>query len=473
MNKLRKIILFAGTTEGRIVAEALENYDNVEICVATEYGKYLLPEAREGYKVEVGRLDKMQMVKIMSQDVKGKILDESPIVIDATHPFAIEATDNIMSAAEMTNAEYYRVLRDEVDDEEWKNEFHNNVILAEDIGDAARILNDMGEKALVTTGSKELLPFTKVKDYKELLTIRILPLKGALRAATAMGFEGQHLICMQGPFSVDMNRALIRQCDAKVLVTKESGLQGGFREKLVASEKEKIKVIVVKKPRQVAGCSIPEIFEMLESKGVPIVIPKGVDLEKLKAMDVEKLKKASKVVEKSIEKEVEDVEIKRKKLPRKWFPIFLDSNDKNILIIGGGKIAERRVETLLKFQCTVTVWAGEITDKIREMEESGEVRVKIKHFDSENLHEMDFNKYNMIIAATSDHRLNAYVCKKAKSEGKFANDAGCKENCNFYFPAVSIKDNVTIGIGAQGNNHKLVSNVRKEVDGLLKKILKN
>ena len=494
MDKLRKVIIFAGTTEGRIIAEALENYDNVEIHVATEYGKHLLPDSREGYRVVAGRMDKKQMMKMMSEDENQELLDPKPIVIDATHPFAVEVTENITTAAEMTNSEYYRVLREEADDEEWQNKFNDNVIFAEDIEDAARILNDMGQRALITTGSKELLPFTRVKNYGELLTIRILPLKGALRAATAMGFEGQHLICMQGPFSVDMNRALIRQCDAKILVTKESGMEGGFKEKLIASEKENIRVIVVKRPRQSAGYSIPEMFEILSEKGLPIVVPEGVDLEELKAMDREKLKNL-KIADEKKEKPIEENSLKVKEvtkgnkgknlcgtrekinrdeeIPRKWFPVFLDSSDKNVLIIGGGKIAERRVETLLKFQCSVTVWAGEITDKIREMEDSGEIRVNIRYFNGDNLHQMDFSKYNIIIGATSDKRLNAYIAKKAIHEGKLANDAGCKENCNFYFPAVSLKDNITVGIGAQGSNHKVVSHVRKEVDGLLKRIMKN
>lgn len=510
MDKKRKVILFAGTTEGRIIAEALENYDNVEIHVATEYGKQLLPESREGYQVIAGRMDRKQMMKVMSEDENQELLNPKPVVIDATHPFAVEVTENIMAAAELTNSEYYRVLREEADDEEWQNIFNDNVIMADDIEDAARILNKMGQKALVTTGSKELLPFTKVKNYQELLTIRILPLKGALRAAAAMGFEGQHLICMQGPFSVDMNRALIRQCDAKILVTKDSGVEGGFKEKLIACEKENIRVIVVKKPRQVAGKSIPEIFEILEERGFSVAVPKGIDLEQMKAMDTEKISEMSMKkevaddknsnLEKNKKTQVTDeeknlqntgeknTEGRKKKIkrvsekiknnkeneePRKWFPVFLDSSDKSVLIVGGGKIAERRAETLLKFQCTVTIWASDITDKIREMENSGEVRVKIKHFNSDNLHELDFNQYNMVIGATSDRRLNAYICKKAKYEGKLANDAGCKENCNFYFPAVSLKDNVTIGIGAQGSNHKVVSHVRGEIDGLLKKILKN
>ena len=469
MKNLRQVILFAGTTEGRLMAEALKEYGNVRIHVATDYGKHLLPEETEGYKVYEGRLTEEEMVKIIYEDkpCNEEGLEEHqwqpPIIIDGTHPFAIEVSENIKGAAEKTGAKYLRLLRKEVEIQRWEEEFKNNIIKADSIEDAAKILEQLNLPALITTGSKELLPFTKIRDYQNLFTVRILPLKGSLRSALAMGFEGNHIICMQGPFSVEMNIALIRQANAKVLVTKESGTEGGFLEKLEAAKAENIKVVVIRRPFEEIGYHVEEIKNILKSEG----ILQG----KVEKNPEEKAEKNPD--NKPISASKKTMDTNKELSPKRWFPIFLDSSNKNTLIIGGGKIATRRAETLLHFQTTVTIWSEKISNKIREMEKDGEVRVKIEKFSWENLEQLDFSKYQMIIAATNDEKLNKYICEKAKNQGKLANNASNRENCNFYFPAISLKKNVTVGISAQGNNHKLASQVRKEVDGLLKKIIKN
>ena len=477
MDNLRQVILFAGTTEGRLMAEALHTYGNVRVHVATEYGTHLLPDETEGYKVYQGRLDENKMIEMINEEEN----TVPPIIIDGTHPFATEVTENIKGAAKETGATYLRLLRKEVQMEKWQEEYKDIIIMAEDIEDAAQKLEKLAVPTLLTTGSKELLPFTKVKDFQKLLTVRILPLKGALRAALAMGFEGQHVICMQGPFSVEMNIALIRQTKAKVLVTKESGMEGGFLEKLEACKKENIKAIVIKRPLEECGYDAYEIGEILKKEGILIDtsnFPQTKSIENINESDKKLLakklseKKTPEKTQKKIQDRIQEKTAETNGLKR-WFPAFLDSKGKNTLIIGGGKIATRRAETLMNFQSSLTIWSDKVSDKIKEMEKDGEVRVKLNKFNWENLDQLNFDKFEMVIAATNDEKLNKYICEKAKNQGKLANNVSDRENCNFYFPAVSLKKNVTVGITSQGNNHKLVSQVRKEVDGLLKKIIKN
>ena len=457
----RKVILFAGTTEGRVIAEAMGEHKNAEIHVATEYGKNLLPNSKDGYKVCDGRLNQEAMVKIMgSTETEISASDENileankdkPLVVDATHPYAVEVTENIKKAAEETGAEYYRVLRGEDSQVDWKNQFKDQIIYAENIQEAADILDRLGEKGLITTGSKELMPFTKVKGYKELLTVRILPLAGAFKSALDAGFEGQNLIAMQGPFSVEMNRALIGQTGAKVLVTKESGKQGGFIEKLMACAEENIKAVVIKRPSKENGYTVAEMLDILENKGVKISRPvEGNTLENNGTKDLL----------------LKNQPLGNNENLKRWFPVFEDSKGKNVLIVGGGAIATRRVETLIKFQCHVTVWAKEVSEKIEKIKENGQVEVSVRELETDQVENIDFNQYHMIIAATDNIKLNEEICRKARKLGKLFNDAGCKENCNFYFPAVSVKGNVTVGINGQGKDHKLVRQVREDIDKLL------
>ena len=90
-------------------------------------------------------------------------------------------------------------------------------------------------KILITTGSKELKEYTKIGNYQERCFARVLSTKAAMEESVRLGFEGKHLIAMQGPFSEEMNLALLHQTRARYFVTKESGKAGGFEEKLKAA----------------------------------------------------------------------------------------------------------------------------------------------------------------------------------------------------------------------------------------------
>ena len=89
---------------------------------------------------------------------------------------------------------------------------------------------------LLTTGSKELKVFTEIPSYRDRLYARVLSLPSVVETCSEYGFEGKHLIAMQGPFSREMNEAMLRQYQCSYLVTKDSGKAGGFEEKIQAAE---------------------------------------------------------------------------------------------------------------------------------------------------------------------------------------------------------------------------------------------
>lgn len=84
----------------------------------------------------------------------------------------------------------------------------------------------------MTTGSKELAKFAELPDYKNRVYARVLPLPGVIASCAELGFDAAHTIGMQGPFSMDMNVAMLQSFHAEWMVTKESGRNGGFEEKL-------------------------------------------------------------------------------------------------------------------------------------------------------------------------------------------------------------------------------------------------
>ena len=125
--------------------------------------------------------------------------------------------------------------------------------------------NQTDEKALLTIGSKELSRFTEVTDYRQRLYPRVLPMAEVVRQCTELGFSGNKLICMQGPFSVELNEALLKQTGAKILVTKDSGSAGGFSEKVQAAQNQGAKILVVGRPTKEDGMTFDQLIGYLKA----------------------------------------------------------------------------------------------------------------------------------------------------------------------------------------------------------------
>lgn len=244
----RRILVFSGTTEGKNVALTLARRGwQVEMCVATEYGEKVLPE-HAGVNVRVGRLEQSAMEEL----IRGEGFAQ---VIDATHPYAAVVSENIKSACDAAGAEYLRLLRGSVS--------YDGVVEVADVSAAVDFLNTVEGNVLVTTGSKELAAFTQVENYKERIFARVLSTAEVCRKCAELGFEGKNLFAMQGPFSEEMNTAMLRQVGAKWLVTKESGASGGFEQKLSAARKAGARVVVIRRPTRETGYDLSELLTRL------------------------------------------------------------------------------------------------------------------------------------------------------------------------------------------------------------------
>lgn len=251
-----KIIIFAGTVEGRKVAEYLNrNRIHARVCVATAYGESLLPE---GEYLETSHQG-------LSQDEMEEIMGamEDGLVIDATHPYAQVVTENIQAACHNTKTEYIRVVRQEIFCGETED---FPVVYVKDTREAVDYLEHTKGNILVTTGSKELAAYTNLSNYKDRVYARVLSILSVMESCTRLGVEGKHLICMQGPFSQEMNEAMLRQVQASWMVTKESGTSGGFLEKYLAAKKTGCGLVVIGRPRDEEGISLEECEKMLEER---------------------------------------------------------------------------------------------------------------------------------------------------------------------------------------------------------------
>ena len=225
-----KLVIFSGTTEGREFSRAAAALGAaVTVCVATDLGAEEQGSA-PGVMVHAGRLDADEMAAL---------LRDAALCVDATHPYATEATHNIRAAAGMAGVEYHRLLRR-------ASELPAGSVVLPGAGEAAAYLADKAGRILLTTGAKELPAFAALDPAR--LYPRVLPTLAGITACETAGVPHRNIIAMQGPFTLGLNVALMQQFEIDYLVTKDGGAQGGFAEKAEAAAQCGAQLIVLRRP---------------------------------------------------------------------------------------------------------------------------------------------------------------------------------------------------------------------------------
>ena len=255
---MKQVIVFAGTTEGRQLSAWLAAAGVETLCsVATEYGE-LLVEKQPHLSVHQGRLLPEEMEQLFAEEGK-------PLVLDVTHPYAVVVSANIKAACEKAGCEYLRLIRPSLMN---KNacKTAEEIVVVESVEAAVNFLKSTEGSIFVTTGSKELAKFTALPDYQNRVYARVLATPEVVTQCTEAGFTGPHLICMQGPFSKELNLAMLRSIGAAWMVTKEAGRAGGFEEKMTAAKEAGVKVVLIGRPQEQAGLSIEEGVKLLAER---------------------------------------------------------------------------------------------------------------------------------------------------------------------------------------------------------------
>ena len=141
------------------------------------------------------------------------------------------------------------------------------------------------------------------------------------------------------------------------------------------------------------------------------------------------------------------------------FPFFADIRDKKTVVIGAGKIATRRIETMTKFCANIVVVAPQATDRVQTLAEDGWITLRQKTYDREYLFGAD-----LVLAATNDPKLNDEIHSVCKCLGIWVNVCSDQKKCDFQFPGIVKDDEIVIGINAAGTDHKKVKKIRECVE---------
>ncbi|BDB00872.1 cobalt-precorrin-6A reductase [Clostridium botulinum] len=232
------IALILGTSEGREILSLLNKFtDNILISTATAYGGEILKNYKYK-KLNTKPLNKEELSNMLKEN-------QVNILIDASHPYALEVTKNAREVSKDLNIEYIRYERPSSAEEFKENK---KVVFLEDYKDLNEALKNIKGNILNTSGSRNM---NKILDLKleNRIIHRVLPSVKVLEDCFNLGVKVEDLMAIKGPISKELNKAFIKDYDAKALILKDSGPQGGTKEKILACLECNIYALVIRRKK--------------------------------------------------------------------------------------------------------------------------------------------------------------------------------------------------------------------------------
>ncbi|HYM61119.1 MAG TPA: bifunctional precorrin-2 dehydrogenase/sirohydrochlorin ferrochelatase [Thermoanaerobaculia bacterium] len=150
----------------------------------------------------------------------------------------------------------------------------------------------------------------------------------------------------------------------------------------------------------------------------------------------------------------------RKKFP--YYPIYLDVEDRDVLIVGGGSVCQRKAETMLRYGARVTIVAPRVTDEIAEWAKSGRVTVALKSYD-----ELDLDGRSMVIASTDDPCVNARIARDCRRRRIPVNVVDVPHLCEFIVPAIVETGSIQIAVSTGGKSPALARTLKEDLQKLV------
>ncbi len=244
------IWVLSGTKDGAEIIRLLKREGfQVFASATTEYGAALSKKAGADSAI-ANALDCEGMIEVIR---KKKI----SAVVDATHPFAVEASKNAMRACRKTGISYVRYERKAA-----KIPDSTLIRYAGDFREAGKKAAQLGNVIFFAAGSRNLDKFSKAAKGKKIIT-RVLPDVKAIQKCLSLGLKPSEIIAAEGPLSEAFNKAMLREYKADIVVTKESGTVGGVESKVNAALALDMPVIIVKRPEIEYGAVVSDYKDVV------------------------------------------------------------------------------------------------------------------------------------------------------------------------------------------------------------------
>ena len=147
----------------------------------------------------------------------------------------------------------------------------------------------------------------------------------------------------------------------------------------------------------------------------------------------------------------------RRKNP--MYPMFLDLEGTDCLVVGGGAVAERKVESLLECGAKVTVVSPQATDALRSLAAEGKAEFRERAYEAG-----EAARYFLVIAATNDEAANKMISEDARAAGRLVNVVDVPDLCGFYVPASVRRGELTKAISTGGAAPALAKKIRRDLE---------
>ena len=242
-----------GTGEGREILSFINKYtDEIVVSTATQYGYEIYKDFKAKY-FNYKPLNEEQFEELVKEfGIK--------VFVDGSHPYASEVSNTVINVCRKMNIGYIRYERKSYFTELKDNK---NIIFIDKYEDLEKALKSIQGNVLNTTGSNNALKIDSL-NIKNRIIHRVLPSPKVISELLDNGISMSNIIAIKGPFGIDINNGIIKEYKIKVLITKDSGLEGGMQEKIESALINDVKVIVVRRPEINYGKEFNDIQKMMD-----------------------------------------------------------------------------------------------------------------------------------------------------------------------------------------------------------------
>lgn len=146
-------------------------------------------------------------------------------------------------------------------------------------------------------------------------------------------------------------------------------------------------------------------------------------------------------------------------MEKAYFPMFMNMEEKTVLVFGAGQIAARRVEVLLRFGCIITLEAPHISPELEDVIRGHRITIIKQEYQPGDVPE----ETDYVLAITDNEEVNDRIYRECRHKEIPVNVASDRSKCDFYFPAIIESEDIIIGITSSGSNHKKVSELAEKL----------
>lgn len=250
-----------GTGEGREILENINKYtSDIVVSTATEYG----------YEIYKNFNVKHFNYKPLNEDGFKELIKEYGITIfvDASHPYATEVSKTLINVCKEMKIDYVRYERksyfDEICGLDTGIESSKDIVFIEKYEDLEDVFKDIEGNILNTTGSNNALKVESMKNIKNRIIHRVLPSPKVISKLLENNISIDSIIAIKGPFGIAINNGIIKEYNIKALITKDSGEEGGMKEKIESALLNNVKIIVIKRPKVNYGIQVNDIKDIIK-----------------------------------------------------------------------------------------------------------------------------------------------------------------------------------------------------------------